>query len=225
VCGRFTSRTDPALLASLYGADFQGEGLAPSWNVAPGRKVPVLLLENGRRVLRSFVWGLVPFWARDRSIGNRLIHARAETLEEKPAFRQAFRKRRCLVLADGFYEWKTEGTRKVPHHIFLPDREVFAFAGLYERWAPEGQEPLFTCAIVTTAASAFMAPIHHRMPLILTPEGEARWLDPSAAPASLLDLLVPYEGVLAARPISTLVNSPRNDLPDCLLPLEAEEGR
>jgi putative SOS response-associated peptidase YedK len=225
VCGRFTSRTDPALLASLYGADFQGEGLAPSWNVAPGRKVPVLLLENGRRVLRSFVWGLVPFWARDRSIGNRLINTRAETLEEKPAFRQAFRKRRCLVLADGFYEWKTEGTRKVPHHIFLPDREVFAFAGLYERWAPEGQEPLFTCAIVTTAASAFMAPIHHRMPLILTPEGEARWLDPSAGPASLLDLLVPYEGVLSARPVSTLVNSPRNDLPDCLLPLEAEKGR
>ncbi|MGC8763906.1 MAG: SOS response-associated peptidase [Acidobacteriota bacterium] len=225
MCGRFTTRADPALLASLYAADFQGEGLAPSYNVAPGRKVPVVLVEDGRRVLRAFVWGLVPFWAKDRSIGNRLINARAETLEEKPAFRQAFRKRRCLVLCDGFYEWKAEGSRKVPYHISLPGGEVFAFAGLYERWAPQGEEPLFTCAIVTTAANPSMAAIHGRMPRILAPEEEARWLDPAAGPRELAPLLRPFGGILEARAVSTLVNSPRNDLPDCLLPLQAEEAR
>lgn len=223
MCGRFTSRVDPSGLASLYGAAFQGEGLAPSYNVAPGKRVPVVVLEEGRRVLRAFVWGLVPFWAKDRAIGNRLINARAETLAEKPAFRQAFRKRRCLILADGFYEWKTAGSRKVPHHIFLPDREVFAFAGLWERWEPPEGEPLLSCAVVTTAANAFMAPIHDRMPVILTPQGEVRWLDPASPPEVLRALLAPYAGPMAARAVSTLVNSPRNDLPDCLLPLEAEE--
>lgn len=224
MCGRFTTRADPAFLASLYGADFQGEGLAPSFNVAPGRRVPAVVVEEGRRVLKALKWGLVPFWARDPAIGNRLINARAETLREKPAFRQAFRKRRCLVLADGFYEWKAAGGRKVPHHIFLPDREVFAFAGLWERWAPEGAEPLETCALVTTAANAFMAPIHSRMPVILAPEGEPRWLDPAAPPDALSALLVPYGGPMAARAVSTLVNSPRNDLPACLLPWEGEEA-
>lgn len=225
MCGRFTVRADPALLASLYGADFRGEGLVPSYNVAPGKKVPVVVWEGGRRVLKALTWGLVPAWAKDPTMGRRLINARAETLLEKPAFRQAFRRRRGLVLSDGFFEWVRTGEGKVPCHITPRDREVFAFAGLWERWTSKDGEPLETCAIVTTTANAFMAPLHPRMPVILTPEGEERWLDPFARPADLTPLLRPYEGVLEARAVSLLVNDPRNDLPDCLLPLETEGGR
>lgn len=218
MCGRFTTQADPQALAALFGASFQAEGLHASYNVAPLQKVPVVLLEDGARVLRAFQWGLVPSWAKEASIGNRLINARGETLPEKPAFRQAFRRRRCLILSDGFFEWKTGPARKTPHFIRVAGREVFAFAGIWERWAPPEGEPLFSCAIVTTAANAFMAPIHARMPVILPAEAEDLWLDPAAGEDALRALLVPYAGEMAAHPVSTLVNSPRNNLPECVLP-------
>lgn len=220
MCGRFTTQADPQALAALFGAAFQAEGLKTSYNVAPLQKVPVVLKEDGARVLRAFQWGLVPSWAKEPSIGNRLINARGETLAEKPAFRQAFRKRRCLILADGFFEWKAGPSRKVPHFIRVSGREVFAFAGIWERWQAAEGEPLLSCAIVTTAANAFMAPLHARMPVILPAEAEDLWLDPTAAGEALAALLVPYAGEMAAHAVSTLVNSPRNDRPECVLPYE-----
>jgi len=226
MCGRFTARRGTADLAALFHAAPSGESLAPSFNVAPGQLVPVIVREEDSLVLTSMRWGLVPSWAKDPAIGNRLINARAETLAEKPSFRRALRDRRCLIPADGFYEWKAEGKRKVAHHITLADRQVFAFAGLWERWvSPEGEE-LRTCAIVTVAANGFMRSIHERMPAILPPADEARWLDPALKDtAELLSLLRPYEaGPMQARKVSALVNSPANNSPQVLLPLDGEDG-
>ncbi len=222
MCGRFTVRLGTADLAAVFQAAPSGESPAPSFNVAPGQTVPVVVREGDRLILTSMRWGLVPSWAKDASIGNRLINARAETLAEKPSFRRALRDRRCLIPADGFFEWKAEGRRKAPYHITLADREVFAFAGLWERWATQEGEELRSCAIVTVAANAFMRAIHERMPAILTPEDEARWLDPSVRdPAALLPLLHPYDaGAMRARRVSTLVNKPENNSPQVLLPLE-----
>ena len=161
-------------------------------------------------------------WAKDAAIGNRLINARAETVAEKPAFRKAFRERRCLVLADGFYEWKTEGGRKRPWHITLADRDIFAFAGLWERWTPEGGEAVQSCAIITVETNEFMRPIHARMPAILPEEDQEVWLDHSKKdPAFLLPLLRPYPSKgMRGHEVSTYVNRPANNSPQCVLPLE-----
>ncbi|HEV2131246.1 MAG TPA: SOS response-associated peptidase, partial [Longimicrobiaceae bacterium] len=159
-------------------------------------------------------WGLIPAWAKDPAIGNRMINARAETLAEKPAYRQAFAKRRCLVLADGFYEWQRVGGRKVPMRIRLASGRPFAIAGIAERWQPAGGEPVESCAIVTTAASTFMQPIHDRMPVILGRGERSRWLEPSTDTAELLELLqAASQSELDAYPVSLLVNSPANDRP------------
>ena len=223
MCGRFTVRVEATDLAGLFKVEAVVERPSPSFNASPGKKVPVVLRdEEGRLVLSAFRWGLVPFWAKDPEIGNRLINARSETAAQKPAFRAALKRRRCLMLADGFYEWKLQGGRKIPHHITLTDRPLFAFAGLWEAWkTPEG-EILKTCCLLTLEANAFMRPIHHRMPAILDPGDEMAWLDPDLQdPAAVLALVKPYpDGLMAARPVSTLVNNPRNDDPRCVLPLE-----
>ena len=222
MCGRFTIQMGTADLGALFHAAPRGESLAPSFNVAPGQLVPVVLREEDRLVLTSMRWGLVPSWAKDAAIGNRLINARVETVAEKPTFRKAFRERRCLVVADGFYEWRAEGKRKVPYHITLADRDVLSFAGLWERWvSPEGED-LRTCAIVTVAANDFMRTIHERMPAILPKDKEAQWLDPAQKDAAaLLCLLGPYPpSLMRARKVSTLVNRPTENSPQCLLPLE-----
>lgn len=222
MCGRFTTTLPTAQLLEAFGV---GESLheAPvSFNMAPGRDTPVIYHENGRNILSVFRWGLVPSWAKDPAIGNRLINARAETVAEKPSFRSAFRKRRCLILADGFYEWKREGGKKTPYYISVKGRSVFAFAGLWESWAtPEGGD-LRTCAIITTHANSFMAPIHHRMPVILPKEAEPGWLDPAEInPARLQRFLQPCPSEwLRAHSVSTNVNSPRHDSPELILPLE-----
>jgi putative SOS response-associated peptidase YedK len=179
---------------------------------------------SGRR-LDSFRWGLVPSWAKDLAVGYKMINARAETLAEKPAFRRAFRGRRCLILADGFYEWKAEGGHKRPYYIRMKDSSLFAFAGLWEVWTPPEGEPVRSCAIVTTAANDFMKALHHRMPVILPAEAQGPWLDPKNHDLeSLKALLLPLpEGALTAHPVSTEVNSPRNDGPRNILPWESEE--
>jgi putative SOS response-associated peptidase YedK len=163
-------------------------------------------------------WGLIPSWAKDQSIGSRMINARAETLSEKPSFRDAFRKRRCLVVADGFYEWQKVAGRKRPMRIVLQTGEPFAFAGLWESWRdPEGTT-VRSCTIITTGPNSLIEPIHNRMPVILSRDDEARWLDPEMDdPPSLLQMLAPYpQGAMDAYEISTLVNSPANDVPDCI---------
>lgn len=168
-------------------------------------------------------WGLIPSWAKDTAIGNRMINARAETLAEKPSFRKAFEKRRCIVPADSFFEWrKTNGKTKIPVRFVLKSREPFAFAGLWETWRkPDGQE-LRSFTIITTAANDLLRPIHDRMPVILRQSDEGKWLDPSAADAAKLTLLLaqyPAEA-MESYDVSTLVNSPRNDVPECIAPVK-----
>ena len=175
-------------------------------------------------MLRS---GLVPSWAEDRAIGHRLINARAETVRTTPAFRSAFKQRRCLVLADGFYEWQREGRRRRPYHFRRPDTKPFAFAGLWEAWRdraePEGEpagEPLRTCALLTTRANEVVAPVHHRMPVILPPDAYGAWMDPATPAAAAHALLVPAPaGELVAYPVSARVNSPEHDDPSLVEPL------
>lgn len=223
MCGRFTVQVATSSLAATFGVAEATASVGPSFNVAPGQPIPVVLEVGGIRRMDAFRWGLVPAWAKDPSIGNRLINARAETLAEKPSFRKAFANRRCLILADGFYEWKGAGRSKTPFHITLERPGVFAFAGIWERWAPPaGGDPLHTCAIVTVEANPFMRAIHARMPAILEPADYATWLDTeNEDPASLLALLKPCAGAMRAVAVSARVNSPRNDSPECVLPLGA----
>ena len=181
---------------------------------------------DGKNQLDFFVWGLIPSWAKDPKIGNRMINARAETLTEKPAYRAAFRRRRCLVLADGFYEWRLEGDgkRKTPMYIRLADGNPFAFAGLWEIWQSPDGSTIPSCTIITTEPNAMMASIHNRMPVILPEAAYSQWLAPGEQdPTDLLGLLRPYpEEEMSAYPISRLVNDPRNESPDCILPLAGD---
>lgn len=225
MCGRFTISLPTADVALAFGVTETAKPVSPSFNVAPGMSVPVVVDEGRGRRLDAFRWGLVPSWAKDLAVGYKMINARAETLAEKPAFRRAFRDRRCLILADGFYEWKTEGARKRPYHIRMKDASPFAFAGLWEVWTPPEGEPIRSCAIVTTAANDVMRPLHPRMPVILPAEAQGPWLDPSNHDVeSLKALLLPLPGdALVAYPVSTEVNSPRNDSPRNILPWTSEE--
>jgi putative SOS response-associated peptidase YedK len=220
MCGRFTICLPTADVALAFGVAETARPISPSFNVAPGMSVPVVVDDGAGRRLDAFRWGLVPSWAKDLSVGYKMINARAETLAEKPAFRRAFRDRRCLILADGFYEWKTEGRAKRPYYIRLKDSSIFAFAGIWEIWTPREGEAVRSCAIVTTEANDFMKRLHHRMPVILPQEAQGPWLDPANHDIQALQaLLVPLSsGALAAHPVSTEVNSPRNDSPRNVLP-------
>lgn len=220
MCGRFSIFADPERLAERFNATAPAEGLVPRYNAAPTQDLPVLL-NQGDRVIQLLRWGLVPFWAKDPSIGNRMINARSETLAEKPSYRTALRKRRCLVLADGFYEWQKVPGGKVPMRVALKSGEPFAFAGLWETWdAPDG-DLLRTFTIITTSPNDLVAPIHNRMPVILLPEYEAVWMDNAAHQEAWLDLLRPYPAdLLTAYPVSTRVNSPSNDDPSIVQPIQ-----
>lgn len=223
MCGRYTLAADQSELQQTFPGFAFPDELPRRFNIAPGTQVAVVP-NNGERTLRLHRWGLVPFWAKDPKIGNRMINARSETLAEKPAFREAYRKRRCLVLADGFYEWRQDPGAKTrtPVYIRLKSERPFAFAGLWESWQPGGEEPLLTCTILTTEPNDMMAKIHHRMPVILPAGAYDRWLHPDPKrPAELADLLGPYPASeMAAHPVSRLVNNPKNDSPDCIRPDE-----
>ena len=223
MCGRYTVVADGYELSEHLKARWRSEPLAqPRFNIAPSQHAPVLLRDNAEDALEMYRWGLIPFWAKDPSIGNRMINARAETVREKPAFRSAFERRRCLVPVSGFYEWQNAGKSKVPHWIHPADGGLLTVAGLWERWSPEDAEPVYSYTILTTGANAFMKRLHERMPVIISPEERDRWLDPAAKPDQLADLLAPGpEGVLDAHPVSTLVNAPGNDTPECIQPFEA----
>ena len=228
MCGRFTLVVDLETLKQTFPWLRVPEGarLRPRYNIAPSQPVPVVA-NTGERELDFFRWGLVPSWAKDPSIGSRMINARAETLAEKPSFRAAYRRRRCLILADGFYEWQKRASasgaaRKVPYYVRLKSGQPFAFAGLWERWeSPEGDEWL-TCTIITTRSNELIAPIHDRMPVILPPEGYDRWLAvEELSPEELGGLLRPYPAqAMEAYPISTFVNDPTHDSPECIQPVE-----
>jgi putative SOS response-associated peptidase YedK len=220
MCGRFTLTAELNLLQENFPWVNIPQPPSPRYNVAPSQPVAVVA-NDGRSQLDYFVWGLIPAWAKDPAIGSRMINARAETLAEKPSFRNAFRRRRCLVLADGFYEWrKNPSGSKTPIYIQLSTGQPFAFAGLWELWnAPDGSQ-VYSTTIITTEPNELMAPIHNRMPVILPPDGYAQWLDPTdRLPASLAPLLRPFPAAeMRAFPVSTLVNSPHNDSPNLIRP-------
>lgn len=217
MCGRFTLAARPEELLEEF-IDYRPpeEPPTPRYNVAPTQQVLVIPNDGSDRMQRMR-WGLVPFWAKDVSIGNKLINARSETIAEKPAFRHAFKKKRCLVPADGFYEWKKEGKGKQPYHITVRDGKPFAMAGLWEIWGPKDGEQLHTFTILTTSANDLIQPLHERMPVILPKEAWKAWLDPETPPEALQELLVSYpQEEMSLRPVSTAVNNVRNDSPDCL---------
>jgi putative SOS response-associated peptidase YedK len=228
MCGRYT--LTPAideLLAALGLADAV-TGLTPRYNIAPTQPIPALRLDKaGALTLEFFRWGLVPFWAKDPAIGNRMINARGETVAEKPSFRAAFRDRRCLILADGWYEWKKTAAGKQPTRIQLKSGEAFAFAGIWEQWRPKEEsdptwsEEIRSCAIITSEPCESIRAIHHRMPVVLKRERWDDWLVPGATPEDLLAMVGPYGGDdLVHHPVSTIVNSPANDVEQCVLPLD-----
>lgn len=222
MCGRFTLTVDPADLQDVFSDYAFPKKFAPRFNIAPTQ--PALAIPNDEKNRADFfAWGLIPSWAKDPAIAGRLINARGETLAEKPSFRGGYKYKRCLILADGFYEWKSQpGTKtKIPHFIHLKTRKVFAFAGLWDEWhAPDGST-VRSCTIITTAPNKLMASIHDRMPVILEPKNYADWLDPAPrTPESLGPLIRPFPAeLLEAHPVSTLVNSPANDRAECVVPV------
>jgi len=220
MCGRFVLVSDLAAIEEAFGVPPSSVEISKSYNIAPGITVAAVIVEETRRLVR-FTWGLVPSWAKDPSIGNRLINARAETLAEKPSFRNALKGRRCLIIADGFYEWQKQGKRKVPMYFCLTSEKPFAFAGLYELWTSPDGEALRTCTIITTAANDLVRPIHSRMPAILPHTHETLWLDPGIHDTHrLLPLLKPYEADnMTMYEVAPLVNSPFYDSPACITPV------
>jgi putative SOS response-associated peptidase YedK len=221
MCGRFTLRASPVDLTSLFGLA-EVPPTEPRYNIAPTQTVfAVRVDEAGKRAPVLLKWGLIPSWATDAKIGYRMINARSETAADKPAFRHAFRRKRCLIAASGFYEWKKTGTKqKQPYYIHRRHDKPFAFAGLWEAWS-KGEELVESCTILTTEANDLMRPLHDRMPVILDVKVFDRWLDPvQQDPKKLDSLLVPYSGKdLTAYTISTWVNSPRNQGPKCIEPI------
>ena len=225
MCGRFTLQTPITELSSLFDG-LRFPQFAPRYNICPTQPVACVRQnpsqENEAVMLR---WGLVPFWSKDLKIGARMINARSETVATKPAFRSAFKSRRCLVIADGFFEWKKEGKAKQPFYISRRDNLPFALAGLWESWTDqtnEGSEPVETCTILTTEANEIMEPLHHRMPVFLERDQFGFWLEPEFQDREKLEsLLVPCPSdELQTFPVSAIVNKAANDLPECIKPLE-----
>jgi putative SOS response-associated peptidase YedK len=210
MCGRYELHSQPAAIALAFGLPWPPD-VAPRYNIAPMQQVPVVRVNaRGERELVQVRWGLVPRFASDPSIGARMINARAETVATRGAFRHALARRRCLVPADGFYEWQVLAAGKQPVHVARRDGAPFGMAGLYERWRSPDGEVLDTCTILTTRANALLRPVHDRMPVIIAPADYARWLD--ASRQDIDDLLAPApDEALRAQPVSTRVNAVRND--------------
>ena len=219
MCGRFTQFSERKELTRLFSfnAD-EVPDLLPRYNIAPTQLVAVVRQDDGQRVIKPLRWGLVPSWATDTRIAYSLVNARSETVATKPAFRSAFKSRRCLVPTTGFYEWLATGAKKkLPMPMRMIDGQPFALAGLWERWTdPEGVV-IESCTIITTEANELIRPIHDRMPVILAPEDYGTWLDPKTPPEQLQALLRPYQAeAMVAAPVGSYVSNPRNERPQCL---------
>ena len=223
MCGRFVGFRSLDELKGFFPIDKAACEAISNYNVAPSQEILAIAKYEDENWLVKFHWGLVPFWAKDISIGNRMINARSESIAEKPSFRNAFKKRRCLILADGFYEWKGEKGRKQPMFITLLDHKPFAFAGLWETWNKDDQDSIYkSCTIITTQASESIRYIHHRMPVILKPQLYKSWLDPGNQDVVELGKILKNEIVteLVSYPVSKQVNSTRNNDPSCIEPIE-----
>ncbi|HEU5282716.1 MAG TPA: SOS response-associated peptidase [Burkholderiales bacterium] len=221
MCGRYELHTPVEEVARRFDAALTDEAraLPPRYNIAPSLRVPVLRQGRRGREIEAMTWGLIPSWAKDRS-GVKPINARAETVFERPMFRNAIARRRCLLPADGFYEWRRGQARKQPYHIGMADGSLLALAGVWEYWAREGEQPLLSCAIVVTDANPLMAAIHERMPVIVAPPDSARWLDPALSDRAAIEtMLSPFPAeLMRAYPISTRVNDAKNDYPELIEP-------
>lgn len=226
MCGRFTLNQSSSALCQLFRLD-KIPDLAPQYNIAPTQTVATVIQnpETNQREFKQLRWGLIPAWMKDSRMSMNLINARAETVTEKPAFRAAFKHRRCLVLADGFYEWKRENGKKQPFYFRLSEGTPFGFAGLWEKWQPlaaksEGEE-IISCTILTTAANELVKPIHERMPVILAPQDYDLWLNHEIqTPEPLQQLLCPYpDQAMTGYPVSTLVNNSRQNSSECIISL------
>lgn len=218
MCARYTLKTPPEAVAALFDLPSVPE-LTARYNVAPTQNVAAVREPHGSREFARLRWGLVPSWADDLKIGHRLLNARAETVASKPAFRAAFRKRRCLLPADGYYEWKAVGRAKQPYWFRLSDGGLFAFAGLWERWERDGQV-VESCSLITTEGNELARQIHDRMPVLLDRTTWDVWLDPEVADADALgELLRPYPAEkMRVDPVNPIVNNPRHDSPACIEP-------
>ncbi|MDF5710255.1 MAG: SOS response-associated peptidase [Nostoc sp. S4] len=219
MCGRFTLNQSAEALAKVFDVQ-QFPDVPTGYNIAPTQIVATVLQnpESKKREFQQLHWGLIPSWAKDPGIGAKLINARAETVAEKPAFRSAFKHRRCIVVADGFYEWQRQQGKKQPFYFRLQDGQPFGFAGLWERWHSPAKEEIISCTILTTAANELLQPIHERMPVILEPQDYELWLDSQQqTPQTLQQLLRPYPApAMTAYPVSTLVNNSRHNSPECI---------
>ncbi len=220
MCGRFTLFDNKEIIESEFEVDIQPDLFRPSYNIAPTQDSLVIYTEADNRVCTAMRWGLVPFWSKDIKIGYKMINARAETVDEKSSFKKPLKDKRCLVLTNGFYEWKkVDNKTKVPYFIRLKNKKPFTFAGLWENWNKEGND-LNTFTIITTSPNKLMEEIHNRMPVILNKQGRYKWLDPDLKDTSeLKDMLLPYPSEeMEAYEISTFVNSPRNNSEECIDP-------
>lgn len=240
MCARYTLKSSATVLQEVFELEDVPE-LQPRYNIAPTQFVPAIVNAEGHRELRYYQWGLVPSWAKDPSISKNLINAKGETLAEKPAFRAAFKRRRCLIPADGFYEWITvEPTAeptlfgdpaplpkagkpiKQPYYFSLPDGRPFGIAGIHEYWEGQDASPIESCTLVTTDPNELLSHYHNRMPAIVRPEDYEIWLDPEAPPNVLIGILQPLpDGLLEARAVTRRLNNPRFDSPECIEPLAA----
>jgi putative SOS response-associated peptidase YedK len=223
MCGRFVQAQSAQSYAAHFGAVVSlDEQVEPSWNVAPTDRVYAVAEHEGSRLLGAFRWGLIPWFAKDAKVGSRHINARAETAASTATFKDSFARKRCVIPADGFYEWeKRESGGKLPHFIHHGDGTPLALAGLWSSWKSPDGERMATCSIITTRPNDLVSPIHDRMPVVLAPESWDRWLDRDTAdPAVLTALLVPaVDGTLTEHPVSTLVNDVKNNYPECMAPL------
>jgi putative SOS response-associated peptidase YedK len=220
MCGRFTLHTPPDVLREHFGLDEAPQIPEANYNITPSQGIQAVRATNGRREMVPLHWGLIPSWSRDTRTGNRMINARAETVAVKPAYRTAFRKRRCLIPADGFYEWRQTESGKQPYHIRMKDGGVFAFAGLWERWVGY-DESIESCSIIVTEANDTIRLVHDRMPVILAPRDYSQWLDPAVTDGDRLTaLLRPYAAsAMVAYPITKRVNDPANNDDRCIEPV------
>ena len=223
MCGRFTQFSDPQLLLSHFALEQPPHDLQPRYNIAPGQSIAIIRQVTGLgRHLDYAHWGLIPSWSKSAESSRHLINARAETIADKPAFRTPFRHRRCLIPADGFYEWIVTDNGKQPWWIALADHNPFAFAGLWEHWeSPEDGQLIESCTIITTESNEQIRPIHERMPLIIPPDSYGAWLDPrNENPQQLQAMLAPFGGELLLHPVSRAVNSPLKDNPHLIEAVE-----
>lgn len=227
MCGRYTLTQPREAIATTFGLDSETlPDIAPRYNIAPSQPVAIIRAESQTLTpqLTHVVWGLIPFWAKDPKIGYKLINARGETVAEKPSFKAALKYRRCLIPADGFYEWQRRSSGKQPYYFQLRDRHLFAFAGLWEHWqSPDGSE-IESCTIITTAANEVLRPVHDRMPVIIPPQHYNQWLDlENQKPQDVASLLQPYTAeTMMSYPVHPQVNNARYDQADCIQPLDSD---